>query len=71
VAYPVAKLVQEADVPLDLARLTHPFPALQDNLISFGIVGVFLNLGMCIVNHIRKRILRPDAGAVSGHQICD
>jgi len=50
VAYPAAKPVQAVDVPLDSAWLTHRFTALGDNLISFGIVGVFLYFGMCIAN---------------------
>jgi len=58
VAYPAAKPVQAADVPLDCAWLTDPFTALGDDLISLEIIGVFLYLGMCIVNqclHVQMR----------------
>ena len=49
-AYLAAKPVQAMDIPLDCAQLTNPFTALGDDLISFGIVRVFLYFRMCIVN---------------------
>ena len=49
-AYLGTKPVQAVDVPLDCAWLTQMFTALGDDLISFGIVGVFLYFGMCFVN---------------------
>jgi len=48
--YPAAKPVRAPDVPLDCVYLVDLFTALGDSLISFGIVGIFLYFGMCILN---------------------
>jgi len=71
VAYRAAKPVQAANVPLDYPRLTNPFTALGDDLISFRIVGVFLYFGMCIVNQrmlvqMRHKSLRRRIGDLTG-----
>jgi len=43
-------LVQVPYIHLNCASLTHPFTALRDGLMSFGIVVTFLYFGICILN---------------------